>query len=218
MLCKNCGKNIDSRYMQCPNCGQSTGFLVGLDGSDELKHLSPVRSMLTVKNAPALKGESTVICEKCGAQNKTGDYYCSICGNNMKIPFKAEQHKQDVDRHKSLVSQKTKNKIKYLSVAVLVEAILIIILIFLLLLPLFSHGNFEDETTEPAIVSTTANDMFESEITVPATTVPTTESSTTTVPTTESSATTLPTTESSTTTIAATTVPKTTVPTTVPTT
>ena len=39
MFCKKCGKDIDIKNKICPECGEETGFLKGIDGSEKPEHL-----------------------------------------------------------------------------------------------------------------------------------------------------------------------------------
>ena len=39
MFCKKCGKDIDINSKVCPNCGEKTNFLKGIDGSEMPDHL-----------------------------------------------------------------------------------------------------------------------------------------------------------------------------------
>ena len=39
MFCKKCGKDIDINSKVCPNCGEETNFLKGIDGSEMPDHL-----------------------------------------------------------------------------------------------------------------------------------------------------------------------------------
>lgn len=39
MFCKKCGKDIDIKSKVCPECGEDTEFLKGIDGSEKLEHL-----------------------------------------------------------------------------------------------------------------------------------------------------------------------------------
>ncbi len=39
MFCKKCGKDIDIKNKVCPECGEDTDFLKGIDGDEKLEHL-----------------------------------------------------------------------------------------------------------------------------------------------------------------------------------
>ena len=39
MFCKKCSKDIDTNSKVCPNCGEETNFLKGIDGSEMPDHL-----------------------------------------------------------------------------------------------------------------------------------------------------------------------------------
>lgn len=46
MFCKKCGKDIDINSKVCPNCGEETNFLKGIDGSEMPDHLITLKKRL----------------------------------------------------------------------------------------------------------------------------------------------------------------------------
>lgn len=186
MFCKKCGKDIDVNCKTCPNCGEETDFLKGIDGNEMPDHLKSFENEINAafNGAPVEKVQEEVEYEDISSYTTSNTGFIPkvdtetevVEDNNITSSVERSKRKRkpktQVDLSDTYDDDSMSNVWKIVAGGSAV--IIVICLIIIFVVSCNSNKTPSDTATSTTVATTT-------------TTVPKTTVSTTTVPTTEKS-------------------------------
>lgn len=186
MFCKKCGKDIDVNSNTCPNCGEETDFLKGIDGNEMPDHLKSFENEINAafNGAPVEKVQEDVEYEDISSYTTSNTGFIPkveaeedvVEDNNItssvERPKRKRKSKVQVDLSDTYDDDGMSNIWKIVAGGSAVVIVICLIIIFVV--SCNSNKTPSDTVTSTTVATTT-------------TTVPKTTVSTTTVPTTEKS-------------------------------
>ena len=105
MFCKKCGKDIDINSKVCPNCGEETNFLKGIDGSEMPDHLKTFEKEINA----AFNGSPVEKVQKDDEYEDISSYTSSNTGFIPKVSIRTLQvHLKSQRKSQSLRKRKKK--------------------------------------------------------------------------------------------------------------
>lgn len=182
MFCKKCGKDIDVNSKTCPNCGEETDFLKGIDGSEMPDHLKSFEKEINAafNGAPVERVQEDVEYEDISSYTNSNTGFIPKVDTKEEIvednnitssverPKRNRKEKIDMDTYEE---DGMSNIWKFVAGG---SAVIIVICLIIIFAVSCNSTKTPSETNTSTTVATT-------------TTAPETTVSTTTVPTTEKS-------------------------------
>lgn len=191
MFCKKCGKDIDINSKVCPNCGEETNFLKGIDGSEMPDHLKTFEKEINAafNGSPVEKVHedeyediSSYTSSNTGFIPKVSTKEPPVEDKNITSSFEKPKKKSKPKKKKkedyndTYVDDKQSNTWKFVAGGCVVVIVICLIIIFVASCNSNSKpGGGTTTSTVPSTVSTST--AAKNTTTVPATTVPTTAQS-----------------------------------------
>ena len=191
MFCKKCGKDIDINSKVCPNCGEETNFLKGIDGSEMPDHLKTFEKEINAafNGSPVEKVHedefediSSYTSSNTGFIPKVSTKEPPVEDKNITSSFEKPKKKSKPKKKKkedyndTYVDDKQSNTWKFVAGGCVVVIVICLIIIFVASCNSNSKpGGGTTTSTVPSTVSTSTSPK--NTTTVPTTTVPTTAQS-----------------------------------------
>lgn len=191
MFCKKCGKDIDINSKVCPNCGEETNFLKGIDGSEMPDHLKTFEKEINAafNGSPVEKVHedefediSSYTSSNTGFIPKVSTKEPPVEDKNITSSFEKPKKKSKPKKKKkedyndTYVDDKQSNTWKFVAGGCVVVIVICLIIIFVA--SCNSNSKPSGGTTTSTVPSTVATTTApKNTTTVPATTVPTTAQS-----------------------------------------